>query len=455
MPTAEFTREDQNAELVLAVQAGTDAEVRSLAEGLQPFDLAGAIGALEAESDRLRLLSLLSPEQAAETLEHLDFDVQYALINHLPEPITRAILHEMSSDAVVDLANAMHPRQAERLLGWLPPDYAEQVRALMTYPENTAGGRMTLDYIQVRQTWSAQRVLDHVRKVGREAEVVLYVYVVDAHGRLVGITSLRSLILADPATPVGEFMQENVITIPATADQEEAARVLAQYDLVALPVIAAGGRLVGVITHDDVLDVLEEEATEDIARLGGTEPLEQTYLRAGFLELIKKRAGWLLVLFLGQSLTSTILRHYEGLLDQVVALAFFIPLLLGTGGNAGSQAATLVVRAMAVGEVAWGDFLRVVWREVRLGILLGVLMSAPMLIRAVTLQAGIEIALTVAAAVVVVVMVACTAGAALPMLGKRLGLDPAVVATPLITTVVDSAGLLVYFGMAWWLLLSP
>lgn len=438
--------------LDLVRSEGPPQEMRTMAEGLQPFDIAGILEELDEEPLRLRLLDALLPEQAAEALEHLNYDEAYKLIIHLPDAHTRAILHEMSSDAVVDLANAMHPKQAERLLKWLPDDYAAIIRGLMTYPENSAGGRMTVDYIQVRQQWTAERVLNHIRKVGREAEVVLYVYVVDQAGRLVGITSLRALILADPKAPVSEFMQEHTITIAATADQEEAARVLAQYDLVALPVRAEDGRLVGVITHDDVLDVLEEEATEDIARLGGTEPLDDPYMRAGFLDMIKKRAGWLLVLFVGQSLTSTILRQNEAMLDQIVALAFFIPLLLGTGGNAGAQAATLVVRAMAVGEVGMADLVRVVWREVRLGLFLGFLMAVPMLGRALMLGTSLGMGLTVAAAVVAVVTIASTAGAALPMLGKRLGLDPAVVATPLITTVVDSAGLLVYFGMAYWLL---
>lgn len=435
---------------LLAGHAGP-AELQAALADLQPYDIATVLEQLE-EPGALALVAAMDPHVAAETLEHLSYDDQYRLLDHGPEERARVIVAEMGTDAVVDLAGALHPRRALRLMGWLTDEEKEAVKRLLSYPEETAGGIMTDDFIYCRENWTAEQTLTHIRKVGRNAEIVLYIYVVDGQGRLVGITSLRALILADPKTRVREFMQSHVITVRADADQEQAARTLADYDLVALPVVATDGRLVGVITADDVLDVIEEEATEDIARMGGTEPLDIPYLRAGFGEMIRKRVGWLMILFVAQSVTSTILQHYEGVLAEVVALAFFIPLLIGTGGNAGAQAATLVIRALAVGEIKLSDFLRVVWREARLGLSLGAILAVAIFLRAMLLGGPMLIGLVVAATLMVVVVLSSMAGATLPLLGKWLGLDPAVISAPLITTFVDAAGLLLYFNMARWLL---
>jgi magnesium transporter len=430
----------------LFAAADQDALLAVLDE-LQPYDIASILPEM-SEPRQLSLLGLLPPGAAAEALEHLDYDRQYHLLDHLEERHAGPILREMSSDGVVDLLKAIHPRQARELLRLLPPDDRTQVQQMMQYPENSAGGRMAADYLAVRQDRTADQVIAHFRKVGRQVELANYVYVVDREGRLVGVTSMRDVLLAAPATLVGEIMYTKIVSVPARADQEAAARLLSQYDFVALPVVDSAGRMVGVITVDDVLDVIEEEATEDIHRLGGSQPLDQPYLQASMREMFTKRIGWLLVLFIAQSITSNILRHHEAVLEQVVALTFFIPLLIGTGGNTGSQASTLVIRAMSLGEVTLKDFAAVIWKEARLGLALGLTMAAAAYLRAKLLGGDMLLGTTVAVTVAVLVLVSAMVGAALPLVGRRLGFDPAVFSSPLVTTVVDATGLIIYMQTA-------
>ncbi len=428
--------------------AGGAAAGAVAAEGLPPVELAAALLALPGAEERRRLVQSLPPGRAAETLEHLRPEEQYRLLDHLPEESARAVLNEMSSDVVADLLLALHPRQRDRLLHWLPSDYREKVASLMAYPENSAGSLATVDYIGLREYWTAEQALAHVRKVGREADVVYYLYVLDALGRLVGVASLRDLILAEPGMPVGRLMKTRVIQVEAGTDQEEVARVLRRYDLVAVPVVDAAGRMLGVVTVDEVLDVMEEEATEDVHRMGAVQPVAEPYLEAPLWTLFRKRVGWLLALFVAEALTGTVLRHYEDEIARVVALALFIPLVIGTGGNAGSQASTLVIRALAVGDVGARDVLRVVWKESRLGLVLGAVMGSIGILRALLLGVTGDIALAVGAAQVVVVIWASLVGALLPLLGSRFRLDPAVFSAPLIATATDAVGLLIYFEVA-------
>lgn len=425
------------------------AKLRAALEELQPFDLAELLREREEhEDEQIRLLSAAAPGLAAQSLEHLDYQDQYRLLDHLDARVSQAILTAMSSDALSDLSGAVHPRRARELLRQLPDEQRAEVQRLMEFPENTAGGRMTVNYLEARQEWTGAQVLAHFRKVGREVELANYIYIVDSAGRLAGVASLRDVLLSDPQTPVSGIMYTQVVSVHADADQEEAARLLQQYDFVALPVVDTAGRIVGVINVDDIVDVIEEEATEDIQILGGIEPLDEPYLDSSLARLFRKRIGWLLLLFLAASFTTSILRHHADLLDQVVALAFFIPLLIGTGGNSGAQASTLVIRAMALGEVTLVDFLRVIWREIRIGLALGVAMAIVTFALARAIGAPLNLGLTVAATIVLVVVVGSILGAAFPLIGRRLGFDPAVFSAPLITTIVDATGLLIYFQVA-------
>ncbi len=449
MPAAYPSSLTDNLRLLLA--EGDFNQVTGLLKDLQPYDLFLLIKELEIEEQR-QLLGGLPADIAADILEHLEPYQQYGLLDHLSATAKAEILNQLSSDAIIQLFTAIHPRQAEQLMAALQDPYREKIRELMLYPEDTAGSLANVDYIAAREWWTVEQTLSHIRKIGNRAEIIAYIYVLGPLGKLVGVLSLRELIMSPPGSTLQETMTVNVISVPAEEDQEHAARLLAHYDLVALPVINSKEQMVGIITVDDVLDVIEDEATEDIQMLGGSQPLDSPYLHAGFFSLYRKRITWLLLLFLVETLTGSILKHYENTLSQVVALTFFIPLLIDTGGNAGSQASTLVIRAMAVGEVTAADFFRVVWREMRLGLVLGLTMAATSLVFVHFLHGSLYIGLTVAATLVAVLTTSSFTGAILPIIAKRIGVDPAVVSAPLITTVVDTSGLLIYFFLARWIL---
>ena len=426
---------------------GSIVALRELVSELQPYDLSLLLSDLKYDQ-QLLFLAALPPQTAAETLEHFEPVEQYHFLDHLESETTAEILNLMSSDAVVELFTALHPRQSEQLFTLLQEPFRSQIRDQMSYPENSAGSLVSVDYIAARRWWTAEQTLSHLRKVGSTAEFYNYIYILDSLGELVGVLSLRQLILADPATRLEEIMVQKLITVPAELDQEQAAQIVARYDLIALPVISKAGKMVGVLTVDDIIDVIEEEATEDIHLLGGSEPVETPYFKTGLATFFRKRIVWLLVLFVAEAFTGNILRHYEGLLTQVVALSFFIPLLIDTAGNAGTQTSTLVIRAMAVGEIRGGDFFRVVWREMRLGLALALPMAGITFLRAMMLGSPSNLGLTVAATILVIITVSSTLGAIMPIVGKKLGMDPAVFSSPLITTLADAVGLMIYFQFA-------
>jgi magnesium transporter len=423
------------------------AALLELTGDLQPYDLSNLLTNLDT-AEQFLLLTALPPERSAETLGHFEPVEQYRFLDHLEQGVTAAILNQMSSDTVVELFSALHPLQTEQLIALLHEPFRRQIRDQMSYPENSAGSLATVGYIAARRWWTADQTLAHLRKVGSTTEFYSYIYILDHLGELVGVLSLRQLILADPATRLEEIMLQKLITVPADLDQEQAAQMVAQYDLTALPVISREGKMVGVLTVDDIIDVIEEEATEDIHLLGGSEPVETPYFKTSLGTFFRKRIVWLLVLFVAEAFTGNILRHYEVLLTQVVALSFFIPLLVDTAGNAGTQTATLVIRAMSVGEIRGGDFLKVVWREMKVGLTLALPMAAVTFLRAMMLVSPTNLGLTVAATILVIIAVSSTLGAIMPIIGKRLGLDPAVFSSPLITTVADAVGLLIYFQFA-------
>ena len=418
---------------------------------LRPADVAQVVGQLPEGEPRARVLRLLEPEAAARVIEESTFDVQRDLLRQMSPERLQAVLDRMSQDDLADLLGALPAADARALLSLIPED-AAALRQLLRYDPDTAGGIMTPEVVRLQETQTAAEALAAIRLAAPDAETVYYLYVTDKAGRLVGVVSLRQLVVADPETPVSELMDRNVVSVPVDMDQEEVARVLERYGLLALPVINDRQVLLGVVTVDDVIDVLREEATEDISRLGATEPLEQPYLQTGFLSLVRARVFWLLLLFALQSITITIMNHYQAALESVIMLAFFIPLLIGTAGNAGGQAATLIIRAMAVGELGIHDFFRVLCREAGVGLTLGVGMALASWVRAALMGTPAAIGATVAVTVVLVVFVASVVGGLLPLAIKRLRLDPAVAASPLITTLADASGLIIYFTVAGWIL---
>lgn len=432
--------------------ADPTAELAALLEEVQPFDLAEALQQLSEEQSR-RVLSALEPELAAQVLEHLEYYAQYRLLHHLEPAAARGIVDAMSADMVADLVGAVHPRQAEQLLKLLPPDEVATVRTLAQYPENSAGGRMTVDFISVRQTMSAEQVLAHVRKVGEEAETISYIYVVDSTGRLVGVVSLRELIMAPPKTKVAEFMNSTVVSVPATMDQEDVADIVSNYDFLAVPVVSPDNRLIGIITVDDVIDVIQEEATEDVYRMGATSVPEET-LDLPFLRqvwaLAKPRLPWLVGLLFLEMGSSFIVKTFSGFVTPAVAalLAVFTVVMAGETGNAATQSLAVVVRGLATGEIRPKDMPRVVLRESLVGLVVGTIAGATLMLGGWLWQGNLMFGLAAGLALLANLFVAKVLGGLFPVVIYRLGIDPAVASGPFITTLTDNSSMLIYYSVA-------
>ncbi|MBC8448657.1 MAG: magnesium transporter [Chloroflexi bacterium] len=412
---------------------------------LRPPDQADVFEELHLGQQEM-LLPRLGVEDAADILEELEDEDAAELASRLDLETLAPILDEMASDEAADLLGDLLPAQVTGALAQMAD--AGGVQALLVFPDDSAGGLMTTEFLALRRHMTATAALAAVREWAPEAEAGYFLFVVDGEGRLCGVVSLLDLIKAPPAARLSEVMDADVIYIRADADQEECAQLMAHYDAMTLPVVDESHRLLGVITVDDLVDVLEDEATEDIQRMGGTLPLDRRYLDTSVLQVAWKRVGWLLLLFVTGTLTANVMRYFEPLLTAEVALAFFVPLLIGTGGNAGSQTTATIIRALAVGDVDWRDVLKVFWHESRTGILLGLAMSAVGFIRALTWGTTVPMALAVSSGLLAIVLWANAVGALLPLIAARLKIDPTVISGPLMSTLVDATGLFIYLAIA-------
>lgn len=418
-------------------------------EQLKSPDQAEVFTELDDE-DQIILLPHLAPSVSADILEEMEDEDAAELVNALSSSSAIRIIDEMEPDEAADLLGDIDAKQAQTILAGL--ENPEEVLPLLLHPDDSAGGLMTSEFLALRRRMTAGEAIEAVRQWQPDTDAVYYLFVVDAERRLSGVVSLRQLVVAHPNALLADIMEPEVISVPAGTDQEECARIMNRYDLLALPVVDADNVLLGVITIDDVMEVLEEEATEDIQRFGGAQPLDQPYLTTRVLIIARKRIGWLFLLFITASLTGTVMRYFEEDLQAVVALAFFIPLLIGTGGNAGSQTTSTIIRALAVGDIDLGDALHALWHELRVGIALGIGMSMIAYLRAITWGTGQAMALTVSIAIFAIVVWANGMGAVLPVLAARLRIDPTVVSGPVMSTLVDATGLLIYFSIARWIL---
>ncbi len=417
----------------------------TIIESLRPPDQAEVFSELD-DRERLALLPKLPTTDSANILEKLEDEEVAELAEVLPVEALIRIVDEMEPDEAADLLGDLPHEQVQVVLAGL--EDPDEIHPLLLHPDDSAGGLMTSEYLALRRRMTAAEAIEAIRAWKPDMDTMYYLFVVDARGRLCGVVSLRQIIIADPTTLLADIMDPEVIAVTVGADQEECARLMSRYDLLALPVVDHNHRLLGVVTIDDVVDVLVEEATEDIQRLGGAQPLGRSYLDTGVSLVTRKRIGWLLLLFLTESLTGTVLRHFEHELQSVVALAFFVPLLIGTGGNAGSQTTSTIIRALAVGDIDWGDALRALWHELRVGLLLGLGMAVVAYLRALTWGSSPELAVTVALAILTIVVWANGLGAVLPLLATRLRIDPTVVSGPVMSTLVDATGLFIYFTIA-------
>jgi magnesium transporter len=407
--------------------------------------------------EKLEGFRLLPPGDADEFFRGLDGRDAAELLLALVPAERQLWIRQLAPDDAADVVQAAPFERREELLKLLDEPTRREVSALLAYAEDDAGGLMSPRYVRVRPDLSVDEAISYLRRQSRErVETIYYIYVIDTDQRLVGVVSFRELFAASPGATVREVMQTDVVTVAEDTDQEEIANQIAEHDLVAMPVVDAAGRMKGIVTVDDIVDVVREEATEDIQKIGGTEALDAPYLQAGLAEIVRKRAVWLIVLFLGQLLTATAMSYYGKEIARAVVLALFIPLIISSGGNAGSQASTLVIRAMAVGEVRLRDWWRVMRREIAAGMMLGCILGSIGLLRVLfwptrAAEYGehyVPIAFTVAISVVGVTLWGALAGSMLPFVLRRMGFDPASASAPFVATLVDVTGLVIYFSVA-------
>ncbi len=431
------------------------AALRKSLIGLQPRSVAEILEDMESE-DVAVLFRLLPREFAADVFEYMPFEAQEPLLRLLSQDHVAAVLDEMDPDDRTALLEDLPAAVTERLLRLMSPEEERVASRLLAYPEDSVGRRMTPDFVTVRPEWSVAQALDHLRKVGHDKETLNIIYVVDEQGRLIDDIRLRELVLAEPTTPLSRLMDRQVVALRAEQDQEEAVRVFQEQDRSVLPVTDAEGRLVGIVTVDDVMDVAEEEVTEDMQKMAAVSTLEAPYLDVGLPEMIRKRGAWLSALFIGEMLTATAMQYYEEEIARAVVLALFIPLIISSGGNSGSQTTSIIIRALALGNVRLGDWLRVLARELTSGLSLGAILGAIAFVRIalwpwrVTAYGEhyLMVAFTVMMALIGVVTFGTLIGSMLPLILKKLRFDPAMASAPFVATLVDVTGIVIYFSVA-------
>lgn len=446
--------DEELAEVLDTLEGLVDAdrldEARLLLAEEHPADIASLLDELSPEQAFI-VFSLLPNESASEVLDETGSFVRSDLVEKVDDERLADLLEELPADDAVEFLEDLPDVVADRLMGLMQPEAADDIRQLLAYEDETAGRLMARDVVALRRQWTVAETLDYLRSL-EDAETLQYLYVVDRNDRLLGVVPLRLLVLSQPDTTIESIMGTEVVSVPVNIDQEELADMISRYDYVAMPVVDLDGRLLGVVTVDDVLDVLEEEATEDIQRLGGSEPLDQPYFSVSLLQVFRKRVGWLLLLFVGATLTGSVTRLYEAQIAAAIALTYFTPMIIGTGGNAGSQTVATIIRAITLGEVRLSTLWRAVSREVGVAVLLGLVMGTLGFVRAILWDTGFEVALVVALTLPIVVIWACITATVVPIVADRLHIDPAVISGPMITTIVDATGLLIYFRLAIYIL---
>ncbi|HEY3119772.1 MAG TPA: magnesium transporter [Vicinamibacteria bacterium] len=410
-------------------------------------DLLNQLSLVEAAT----VITMLPIPRAVQVLDQPTMTRRSAIVEHLEPDRAARILEGLSADERTDIVRGMGDRDRRKLLPELNAEARAEVERLLQYPPRSAGGIMTTEFVRLSPDMIVGQALQHIRTVAREKESIYACYVLEpGTGRLLGSVSLRDLVMADVNQPVTEVMRRKPVTVEALEDQESVAQKIAKYNLLAIPVLEKDGSVVGFVTVDDVIDVLIEEGTEDILKLAAVEPgaLDRPYFENPVLRVVRKRIGWLLLLFVAETFTGTVLRYFENELAAVVALSFFIPLLIGTGGNAGSQTVTTIIRSLALREIGLRDAWRVLGREATTGITIGLLLGGVAFGRALLWGAHMPLAATVAITILAICSWSTTVGSVIPIAASRFGVDPAVLSAPLITTLVDATGLVIYFSIA-------
>ncbi len=401
------------------------------------------------EEEILKVYRILPKDLAADVFSYLEVETQQAVINSLSDREAANVIDNLMADDAVDLLEEMPANVVDKLLANAKPDTRQAINHLLRYPEDSAGSIMTVEYVALKENLTVEQAIGHIRKVGLDSETINICYVLDAQRRLVGTVALRYLLLSGGDEIIGDLMHENVISINTLMDQEQVAAQFKKYDFTAMPVVDNENRLVGIITVDDIVDIMEEEVTEDMEKMAAILPSDKPYMKTSAIETYKKRIPWLLLLMVSAAFTGAIISSFEQALSVYAALIAFIPMLMDTGGNAGGQASVTVIRGLSLGEIEYRDIFRVVWKEIRVALMCGVTLAAANFAKLMVFdRVGVAVSLTVCLTLMAAVLMAMLVGCLLPVGAKKLGFDPAVMASPFITTIVDALSLLVYFRFA-------
>ena len=415
---------------------------------LNDADIAMILETLD-EEDRLKIFRILPKSMAADVFSYLELENQQMIITSLAEKEAAGIINNLMADDATDLLEEMPANIVKKLLANASPEVRRDINHLLQYPEDSAGSIMTVEFLDLKEHLTVQEAIERIRKQGVDSETINICYVLDQSRMLIGTVALRYLLLSEPDVTIGEIMHENVISVNTLMDQEEVARQFQKYDFTAMPVVDNENRLVGIITVDDIVDILQEEATEDIEKMAAITPSDKPYLRTGVWETWKNRIPWLLLLMLSATITGSIIASFENALSSCVILTAYMPMLMGAGGNAGSQSSVAIIRSLSLNEVRFKDWFKVLWKESGVAILCGITLAIASLVKLMIFdKVTLPIALVVSVSLALTVLIAKIVGCMLPILAKKIGFDPAVMASPFITTIVDALSLLIYFAIA-------
>ena len=422
--------------------------LRQKVSDMNTADVAAIMEEME-EEELLKIFRILPKNMAADVFSYLEVDNQQMIITSLSDKEAANIINNLMADDATDLLEEMPANVVKKLLANASAETRRDINHLLRYPEDSAGSIMTVEYVDLKENMTVEDAIARIRQVGVDSETINICYVLDSKRTLVGTVALRYLLISPPDAVIGEMMHENVIYINTMMDQEEVARQFQKYDFTAMPVVDNENRLVGIITVDDIVDILQEEATEDIEKMAAIVPSDKPYMKTGVFETWKKRIPWLLLLMISATFTGSIITSFEDALSVCVILTAYIPMLMDTGGNAGGQASVTIIRGLSLDEIEFADILQVIWKEARVAILCGMTLAAANFVKLlvfdkVTISVAAVVCLTLMAAVLIAKIVGCI----LPMLAKKIGFDPAVMASPFITTIVDALSLLIYFRIA-------
>jgi len=421
-------------------------QLRDELENIHPADILDALD--EYEGDAIALFSKLPTDKLAEIIEEAEEIDKSDLFYMVDDKRKREIISEMASDELVDLLEKIDPAEAKSLLKGMDAEEAKELAELMSYHPDSAGGIMATEFVAVKEDMTVLDTLKYLQKAGEEAESLSYLYVLDQKQILKGVVSLRDIVIGSFEDPIRELINPKVISVKPDVDQEEVAWIFNKYGFSSLPVVDEDGSMLGIITADDVLDIVVEESTEDFEKMAALAHNEGEYLETGVFGLARRRIYWLLFLMVSATFTGFIIQGYEEALAQVVILAAFIPMLMDTGGNAGAQSATLIIRGMALGEIATQDYMRVIFKEVRVSMVVGLALAVVNALRIWWMNQDLLLGITVSIALFFTIVIAKTVGCSLPIVARKLKVDPAIMAAPIITTIVDALSLLIYFRMA-------